>query len=85
MPQEHSHESAAHAPAPASASTPDQLLRLPQTLERVGLGRTAWLDRVKAGTAPKPVKIGRATCWAASDVQAWIADRLRESRGQAPN
>jgi prophage regulatory protein len=68
-------------PAPAAdAGTPDQLLRLPQTLQRVGLGRTAWLDRVKAGTAPRPVKIGRATCWAASEVQAWIAARVRESR-----
>jgi prophage regulatory protein len=63
-----------------AATVPDQLLRLPQTLQRVGLGRTAWLDRVKAGTAPQPVKIGRATCWAESEVQAWIAARLRESR-----
>jgi prophage regulatory protein len=66
-------------PAP-DPGTPDQLLRLPQTLQRVGLGRTAWLDRVKAGTAPQPVKIGRATCWAASEVQAWIVARVRESR-----
>ena len=59
----------------------DRLLRLPAVLQIVQGGRTWWLDLVKAGKAPASVKIGRATFWLASELQAWIADRVRESRG----
>lgn len=65
--------------ATAHAGT-ERLIRLPECLQAVSLGRTAWLDLVKAGTAPQPVKIGRATCWVWSEVQAFIADRIRQSR-----
>jgi predicted DNA-binding transcriptional regulator AlpA len=68
------------AATPPAAGTPEQLLRLPATLARVGLGRSAWLDLVKAGRAPQPVKIGRASAWLASEVAAWIAERVRDSR-----
>jgi prophage regulatory protein len=60
---------------------PPRLLRLPATLDRVGIRRTAWLDLVKAGKAPKPIKIGRATAWAESEVSAWLRDRIASSRG----
>lgn len=74
------------APAPVAAApeaAAEQLLRLPAVLATVGLGRTAWLDLVKSGQAPASVKIGRATCWPATEVQAWIAERIRQSRGEA--
>ena len=58
----------------------DRLLRLPSTLQTVQGGRTWWLDLVKAQKAPQPVKIGRATFWLASELQAWIAARVSESR-----
>ena len=58
----------------------ERLIRLPATLHVVELGRTAWLDLVKAKQAPQPVKIGRATFWVASEVQSFIADRIRQSR-----
>lgn len=58
----------------------ERLIRLPETLETVRLGRTAWLDLVKAREAPQPVKIGRATFWVWSEVQGFIADRIRQSR-----
>lgn len=59
----------------------ERLIRLPETLETVSLRRTAWLDLVKSGEAPQPVKIGRATFWVASEIQAFIAARIRQSRG----
>jgi prophage regulatory protein len=69
-------------PAAPSATPPDlRLLRLPETLAVVGLQRTAWLDLVKAGRAPQPVKLGRATAWVSGELQAWIADRIRAHRG----
>ncbi len=67
--------------APAGTATRDRLLRLPQVLAAVGLGRTAVLDRVKSGAFPAPLKVGRATLWPESLVQAWVADRIRESTG----
>lgn len=62
-------------------STPERLIRLTAVLAAVGLGRTAVLDRVKAGTFPQPVKIGRATCWREAEVSQWIRERVREHRG----
>ena len=70
------------APPEATQNAPgtDRLLRLPTTLQTVQGGRTWWLDLVKAKKAPQPVKIGRATFWVASELQQFIADRVRESR-----
>jgi prophage regulatory protein len=58
----------------------ERLLRLPDCLQLVRIGRTAWLDMVRDRQAPQPVKIGRATFWVASEVQSFIADRIRLSR-----
>ncbi|MBU3758980.1 MAG: AlpA family phage regulatory protein [Candidatus Omnitrophica bacterium] len=57
------------------------MLRLPQVLEAVGIGRTAWLEMVRSGEAPKPIRIGRAVAWPASEVQGFIRERIRLSRG----
>ena len=65
---------------PAANQADEQLDRLPAVLQVVQLGRTAWLDLVKARRAPQPVKIGRATFWVHSEVQRFIAERIRESR-----
>ncbi len=60
----------------ADRGAPDRLLRLPAVLSAVGLGRTAVLDRVKAGAFPQPRKVGRATLWSERAVQAWIKAQL---------
>ncbi|MEI2678412.1 MAG: AlpA family phage regulatory protein [Burkholderiaceae bacterium] len=70
-----------HQTPSESAAQCERFIRLPECLHMVGLGRTAWLDLVKAGTAPQPVKSGRATLWVWSEVQGFIAARIRESRG----
>lgn len=74
------------APVEFSAGTghtleAERLLRLPQVLEAVGIGRTGWLEMVRTGEAPKPVRLGRAVAWPASEVQAFIRERIRLSRG----
>jgi prophage regulatory protein len=67
--------------APAHALAPgEKFLRLPAVLELTGRGRTAWLDDVKAGKAPAPIKMGSASAWLLSEVSAWMAERIRESR-----
>ena len=65
---------------PDAAHLAERLLRLPDCLQLVRIGRTAWLDMVRDKQAPQPVKIGRATFWAETEVQAFIAERIRLSR-----
>lgn len=50
----------------------ERILRFPQVAERVGLGRTAIYARIKKGKFPAPVKLGHASGWYESEVQAWI-------------
>ena len=66
---------------PAAIPPGEVLLRLPQVLAMTGRGRTSTLDDVKAGTFPKPIKVGSASLYLQSEVQAWIAARVRDSRG----
>jgi prophage regulatory protein len=67
-------------PRAESAATP-RLLRLAATLDHVGLGRSAWLDLVREGKAPRPVKLGRASAWVESELAEWLNERIRQSRG----
>jgi len=71
----------AEGTAPSADRRPDKLLRLPAVLALTGRGRTVTLDDVKAGRFPAPIKVGRATLWAETEVQDWIADRIRAARG----
>lgn len=54
----------------------NQILRLPAVMARVGMGRSWVYREAAAGRFPAPVKIGRASGWASSAVDAWVADRL---------
>ena len=77
----HSHESATGGQFTPSADNPKRFVRLPEVMLLTGRGRTATLDDVKAGTFPRPVKIGAATCWVYGEVMEWIDARIRASRG----
>lgn len=51
----------------------DKLLRLPDVLAKVPVGRASWWKGVKEGRFPAGVKLGaRTTCWRASDIDALI-------------
>ncbi len=60
----------------------DRLLRLPEVEFLSGLKKTSIYQR--ADGFPAPVKVGRATAWRESEVNAWIASRptatVRQSR-----
>lgn len=58
-------------------------LRRRQVEARTGLARSTIYQYVKDGVFPKPVPLGpRAVGWLESDVNEWIAERLRIARGQ---
>lgn len=61
----------------------ERLLKLTEVKEQVGFGTTAIYQRVKAGTFPAPIKIGYASRWLESEVQAWIHKHVASARGNA--
>jgi prophage regulatory protein len=68
-----------------AAPAPLRLLRLPEVLVRVGLGRSAWYDLMRTGRAPQPCHLGRSSFWPEHEidefVRAIIAERpAREAR-----
>ena len=59
------------------------ILRLPAVKARTGLSRSTIYFRVSEKTFPAPVKLGpRAVGWIESEVEAWLADKVKESRGR---
>lgn len=50
------------------------LLRLPEVLRQVALGRSSLYVAIAEGRFPAPVRIGRrAVAWRAEDIEAWKA------------
>ena len=61
---------------------PSTILRLPQVKGRVGLSRSSIYLAVASGTFPQPISLGaRAVGWLDSEVEAWLSDRIEQSRG----
>lgn len=61
-----------------------RLLRRKETLARTGLSNSSMYERIAKSTFPAPVKIGpRAVGWVESEIDDWIAERIRESRQAA--
>jgi prophage regulatory protein len=59
----------------------ERLIRLPQVESLTGLKRAHIYGLARRGQFPKPLKVGaRASAWRASQVHAWIADRIREAQ-----
>jgi prophage regulatory protein len=63
----------------------EKIIRLPQVKEKVGLGTTAVYEKMKQGTFPKQIKIGRLSGWIESEIEEWIAEQIRASRPDAAN
>ena len=70
--------------APSQSRTkyeePINLLRLDQVLVAIPLSRTTFLNMVKRGEFPKPIKIGRVCFWIENEVQTFLRLKAAESR-----
>jgi prophage regulatory protein len=63
------------------ANQSERLLRLPQVEALVGLRKSAIYSSLKAKTFPAPVVLSaRAVAWPESQIQAWIAERIKASQ-----
>tara|TARA_B110000977_G_C11070731_1_gene489456 strand:- start:712 stop:906 length:195 start_codon:yes stop_codon:yes gene_type:complete len=59
-------------------------LKRPEIEHRTGLKRSTIYDKMKAGTFPKPVKLGaRAVAWLEPEIDAWIKERISQRGGTA--
>ena len=52
--------------------THQRLERLPAVMARTGMSRSWLYKQMAAGRFPKALKIGSASGWKASDVDAWM-------------
>ena len=60
----------------------ERILRLPVVEDRTGKGKSSIYEGGKQGTFPRPIKLGpRASGWLESEIDEWIAQRIRETRG----
>ncbi len=49
-----------------------RLLRLPAVISTIGMSRSWIYKKVAGGEFPPPVKVGGASLWRSSDIDAWI-------------
>ena len=62
--------------ASATVSAP-RLIRLPEVLSRVGVGKTTLYRLVEQGEFPAPRKLGpQIAVWSDHEVSEWVASRL---------
>jgi len=60
---------------------PDTILRLPAVKAATGLSRSTIYERIRQGTFPLPVPLGRkAVGWLESEIGAWIQRAAAERR-----
>lgn len=59
------------------SNTSAQLIRLPDVLKIIPVGKSTWWAGVKAGKYPKPRKLGpKITCWLKSEIEALAVQGL---------
>jgi predicted DNA-binding transcriptional regulator AlpA len=56
-----------------------ELRRLPDVCQQTGMSRATIYRKIGEGTFPAPVKLGaRASAWVASEIDAWVAQRITD-------
>jgi prophage regulatory protein len=64
-----------------SPSDADRLIQVKEVIRLTSVSRTQLHRLVKAGSFPRPCKIGAARkAWSLEEVRRWIAERRAESR-----
>jgi prophage regulatory protein len=59
------------------------ILRLPAVKGKTGKCRSGIYSAIAEGTFPKPISLGeRSVGWISDEVDAWIEDRIRQTRSQ---
>jgi len=57
------------------------ILRLPEVKTRTGLSRSSIYLKIKEGTFPSPIFLGkRAVGWVEAEIQEWLEQQINISR-----
>lgn len=60
----------------------DAIIKRHTMPQKTGLSISTIYARIKAGTFPKPIRLGENSVgWLQSEVDGWLRDRIAESRG----
>lgn len=59
----------------------DQLVDMRFITKLTGLTDKWFYKLIKDGLFPKPIKLGRSSRWLHSEVEAWLLERIADSRG----
>lgn len=58
-----------------------KLIRLPDVMSRTGYARSSIFKKIQEGTFPAPIELGpRARAWVDSEIDEWIAKRIKLTR-----
>jgi prophage regulatory protein len=63
-----------------------RFLRLPEVINRTGLGRASIYARMAEQPPRFPSSVplgGHAVGWVESEISQWVEDRIREARGES--
>lgn len=72
-----------HVVSPTPFPSP-RLLRLPQVIERTGLGRSSIYEAIRRGAFPAPVALTQtARAWRSHEIDQWIEERTAARNGRA--
>lgn len=71
-----------HSALPAQQQVTPRLIRLPEVMDRTGLGRSWVYQAVREGRFPAPIAVpgSRAVAWVEGEVAAWITQSIQASR-----
>ncbi|APG20950.1 Rha family transcriptional regulator [Kosakonia radicincitans] len=58
----------------------DQFVDMAFITRLTGLTDKWFYKLIKDGEFPKPIKLGRSSRWLQSEVEAWLQDRIAQSR-----
>jgi prophage regulatory protein len=59
-----------------AASKSSKFLNFKQVSDRIGLSRSPLYRRIRAGTFPKPVKLGAMSRWVESEINDWMTAQV---------
>ncbi|KHS76446.1 hypothetical protein RC94_02325 [Pectobacterium brasiliense] len=60
--------------------TDDKMVDMAFITDFTGLTDKWFYKLIKDGQFPKPIKLGRSSCWMQSEIEAWLHQRIHQSR-----
>ena len=72
-----------HKPGGGAADGLMRLERMADLVARIGLKKSQLFALIRRGEFPQPIKCGRSSLFMAGEVDAWINERIRATRGGA--